>query len=165
MCTTYLVNSTGLTGATQDGSAYPGMELCDFAFIYTPPYTVPLSSRPPPLPLQINKYIYRTPSTSSWGTQVVRGDNGEVRTYPVVETVQLDNVCHTTLAPARISKEAEAAATAAARRAVESLWGAGVFGVELFLMRDGNVLLNEIAPRSVKGGRGLVLPTREESRM
>lgn len=30
---------------------------------------------------------------------------------------------------------------------MESLWGAGVFGVELFLMKDGSVLLNEIAPR------------------
>ena len=65
----------------------------------------------------------------------------------MVETVQLDNVCHTTLTPARVSSGSAAQAVEAARRAVESLWGAGVFGVELFLMKDGSVLLNEIAPR------------------
>ncbi|CAN0497029.1 unnamed protein product, partial [Scytosiphon promiscuus] len=79
--------------------------------------------------------------------KVVRGDDAEIRVYPVVETVQLDNVCHTTLTPARVSAESAAQAVAAARRAVESLWGAGVFGVELFLLKDGSVLLNEIAPR------------------
>lgn len=79
--------------------------------------------------------------------KVIRGDDGEVRAYPVVETVQLDNVCHTTLAPARVSRGSAAQAEEAARRAVGSLWGAGVFGVELFLMKDGSVLLNEIAPR------------------
>lgn len=79
--------------------------------------------------------------------QVIRGDDGEVRTYPVVETVQLNNVCHTTLTPADVSPKAAALAEDAARRAVGSLWGAGVFGVELFLMKDGSVLLNEIAPR------------------
>lgn len=80
----------------------------------------------------------------------MRGRDGEVRTYPVVETVQLDNVCHTTLTPPNISPEATALAQDAARKAVESLWGAGVFGVELFLMRDGSVLLNEIAPRCAR---------------
>lgn len=82
----------------------------------------------------------------------MRGEDGEVRSYPVVETVQLDNICHNTLAPARVSKEAEMAAGSVARRAVESLWGAGVFGVELFLMSDGGVFLNEMAPRSGTGG-------------
>ncbi|CBJ28653.1 conserved unknown protein [Ectocarpus siliculosus] len=83
---------------------------------------------------------------------VIRGEDGELRTYPIVETVQVDNVCHTTLAPARVSPESAAQAAAAARKAVESLWGAGAFGVELFLMRDGGVLLNEIAPRPHNSG-------------
>ncbi|CAM9732783.1 unnamed protein product, partial [Ectocarpus sp. 12 AP-2014] len=83
---------------------------------------------------------------------VIRGEDGELRTYPVVETVQVDNVCHTTLAPARVPPESAAQAAAAARKAVESLWGAGAFGVELFLMGDGGVLLNEIAPRPHNSG-------------
>jgi formate-dependent phosphoribosylglycinamide formyltransferase (GAR transformylase) len=32
-------------------------------------------------------------------------------------------------------------------QAVASLWGAGVFGVEMFLLDDGTILLNEVAPR------------------
>lgn len=101
----------------------------------TPVFRASLLTPPPPPPLL------------SPTQKVIRGDDGEVRTYPVVETVQLDNVCHTTLTPARVSSGSAAQAVEAARRAVESLWGAGVFGVELFLMKDGSVLLNEIAPR------------------
>ncbi|CAM9883017.1 unnamed protein product, partial [Choristocarpus tenellus] len=78
---------------------------------------------------------------------VVRGREGEVSCYPVVDTVQKDNVCHTTFAPARVSPAAAAAVEALARLAVGSLWGAGIFGVELFLGKDGTILLNEIAPR------------------
>ena len=33
-----------------------------------------------------------------------------------------------------------------------SLWGAGIFGVELFAMANGSVLLNEIAPRPHNSG-------------
>lgn len=91
--------------------------------------------------------------------QVIRGEDGELCTYPVVETVQVDNVCHTTLAPARVSPESAAQTVAAARKAVESLWGAGAFGVELFLMRDGGVLLNEIAPRCAASSIFFYIPT------
>ena len=43
-------------------------------------------------------------------------------------------------------------ATEAAQNAVASLEGAGVFGVELFLLKYGSILLNEIAPRPHNSG-------------
>ena len=49
--------------------------------------------------------------------------------------------------PARISEEARAMSEKFALKAVESLEGRGIYGVELFLMKDGSVILNEIAPR------------------
>lgn len=88
------------------------------------------------------------PTACNFDYQVIRGEDGETCCYPVVETVQLNNVCHTTLVPVPdVNKDSLEKAQKAARQAAQSLWGAGVFGVELFLMKDGSVLLNEIAPR------------------
>ena len=51
-----------------------------------------------------------------------------------------------------MSREATKAAKEVALRAVASLSGGGVFGVELFVTADGGVLLNEIAPRPHNSG-------------
>ena len=65
---------------------------------------------------------------------VVRARDGETRAYPVTETEHVDNICDVTITPADVSTFVAAAATAAAQNAVASLEGAGVFGVELFLL-------------------------------
>lgn len=83
---------------------------------------------------------------------VARSVTGEVVPYPVVETEQRDNVCHTVLAPAQEPANVLAEATEVATRAIGSLGGAGIFGVEMFLCTDGTVLLNEIAPRPHNSG-------------
>jgi len=83
---------------------------------------------------------------------VVRDAKGGTQAYPVVETVQRDSMCHTVLAPAQVSVETQAAAMRIAQAAIASLEGAGIFGVELFAMPDGSVLLNEIAPRPHNSG-------------
>jgi len=71
-----------------------------------------------------------------------------VVSYPVVETIQKDNICHTVVCPAQISSSAIQKALNIATTAVESFTGIGIYGVELFLLHDGSILLNEIAPRS-----------------
>lgn len=83
---------------------------------------------------------------------VVRGRDGSMRCFPTVETTHKDNICHTVEAPAQISKRISDAATDVAEKAVGSLQGAGIFGVELFLLTDGQVLLNEVAPRPHNSG-------------
>lgn len=83
---------------------------------------------------------------------VVRGRGVETRAYPVVETVQQQHICHIVRAPASISAQTADAARALAVRAVEAINGVGVFGVELFLLPDGTVLYNEIAPRPHNSG-------------
>merc|ERR1719238_1482532 len=77
---------------------------------------------------------------------VARSAGGATASYPVVETTQRDSICHSVLAPAH------AAASSIASAAVASLSGGGVFGVELFLLPDGSVLYNEIAPRPHNSG-------------
>ncbi len=92
------------------------------------------------------------PFTKELAVIIGRGLDGSVVAYPVVETVQKDNICHVVTAPATISAKAMHQAQEMARAAVSSLDGAGIFGVELFLQADGKVLLNEIAPRPHNSG-------------
>jgi len=83
---------------------------------------------------------------------VVRSRSGELALYPVSETIQKNNICHVTETPAFIPEAARIAAEKLAKQAVASLSGAGVFGVEMFLLDDGRVLLNEVAPRVHNSG-------------
>lgn len=58
--------------------------------------------------------------------------------YPVVETIHEDSVCKVVYAPARgVSKLVMQDAQNLARLAVAGFWGRGVFGVEMFLLKDG----------------------------
>jgi 5-(carboxyamino)imidazole ribonucleotide synthase len=92
------------------------------------------------------------PFVKELAVMVVRGRDGEIRTYPVVETVQQNHICHVVRAPAPIADDTAAQAADIAMRAVDTIEGVGVFGVELFLLENGEVLLNEIAPRPHNSG-------------
>ncbi|MBD2343847.1 5-(carboxyamino)imidazole ribonucleotide synthase [Anabaena subtropica] len=81
-----------------------------------------------------------------------RSVDGEVIIYPVVETQQEKQVCRRVIAPADITPNQAAAAGAIARTLLNSLEVVGVFGIELFLTVDGQVLVNEIAPRTHNSG-------------
>ncbi|MBC6957346.1 MAG: 5-(carboxyamino)imidazole ribonucleotide synthase [Chloroflexi bacterium] len=83
---------------------------------------------------------------------VVRGYDGETRAYPVVETVQRNHICHIVRAPAGIPRHVAALAQEIAVRAVQAFGGVGIFGVELFELLDGQIVLNEIAPRPHNSG-------------
>jgi 5-(carboxyamino)imidazole ribonucleotide synthase len=80
---------------------------------------------------------------------VVRGLDGDVVQYPVVETHQDArlHICREVVAPAAVSDDVRQAAADIARAAVEAVDGRGAFGVELFSLADGRVLVNELAPR------------------
>ena len=77
---------------------------------------------------------------------IVRTGSGVV-SYPVVETVQKDNICHVVMAPAQIAASSLQEACEVAKLAISSFDGIGIYGVELFLLSDGSIKLNEIAPR------------------
>lgn len=83
---------------------------------------------------------------------VARGRDNSIVCYPVVETIHRENICHIVKAPANVPWKIMKSATDVAYRAVSSLEGAGVFAVELFLAADGQILLNEVAPRPHNSG-------------
>eukprot|EP00606_Chrysophyceae_sp_TOSAG23-5_P001132 GSChrysophyteH2.ASY1.ANO1.1292.1 assembled CDS len=73
--------------------------------------------------------------------------------FPVVETLQQNSICRAVLAPAPIDSSSAKEAEAQAVRAVQAFPdGCGVFGVELYLLPDGSVIFNEIAPRPHNSG-------------
>lgn len=90
--------------------------------------------------------------TKELAVMAVRGLNGETRSYPCVETVQKNHICHKVFAPAQIQNELIDRARELALKCVESINGVGVFGVELFLTESGELLVNEIAPRPHNSG-------------
>ncbi|KAK1583862.1 hypothetical protein Q3G72_027704 [Acer saccharum] len=83
---------------------------------------------------------------------VARGRDNSILCYPVVETIHKENICHIVKSPAVVPWKIRKLATDVAYRAVSSLEGAGVFAVELFLTEDGQILLNEVAPRPHNSG-------------
>lgn len=83
---------------------------------------------------------------------VTSGRDGTMVSYPVVETVQRNHICHVVEAPAAISPGLAARAIELARRAVTVVGGIGSFGVELFLSAADELAINELAPRVHNSG-------------
>ncbi|GLB33188.1 putative phosphoribosylaminoimidazole carboxylase [Lyophyllum shimeji] len=101
-------------------------------------------------PLYAEKWV---PFIKEVAVMVVRTVDGEVQSYPAVETVHKNNICHLVFAPLR-SRDATLPRRAreVAEAAVKTFTGAGVFGVEMFLVEDGSLYINEIAPRPHNSG-------------
>ncbi|KAK9470551.1 AIR carboxylase-domain-containing protein [Dipodascopsis tothii] len=101
-------------------------------------------------PLYAEKWV---PFTMELAVMVVRQKSGKLLCYPTVETVQKDNICHLVYGPARgVSDATQIKARYLAERAVATLQGAGIFGVEMFLLPDQSIIINEIAPRPHNSG-------------
>jgi 5-(carboxyamino)imidazole ribonucleotide synthase len=85
---------------------------------------------------------------------VARNASGEVVVYPTVELVfnHEANLVDYLLSPASISQEQESEAKALAMKVVESMDFVGILAVEMFLDSEGNVLVNEVAPRTHNSG-------------
>lgn len=77
---------------------------------------------------------------------------GEVVVYPVVETQQEEQVCRRVLAPAEISDTLVKEIDELTHTLLNRLQFVGVFGLELFLTTNGQVLVNEVAPRTHNSG-------------
>lgn len=85
--------------------------------------------------------------------QVARRPSGQVRAYPLVETIQRDGVCAEVIAPAPHGDTRLHAATAQiAADLAEGLGVSGMLAVELFETTDQRVLVNELAMRPHNSG-------------
>jgi len=82
----------------------------------------------------------------------IRNTKGEIATYPMVENIHEDNILKITIAPARVSDDVIRNAGEIAKKIMQVLNGAGVFGIEMFIDQNNKILINEIAPRVHNSG-------------
>jgi 5-(carboxyamino)imidazole ribonucleotide synthase len=83
---------------------------------------------------------------------VARGPDGSMATFPVCENIHRNHILDITVLPARVSTEVENFAAALARKIAEKMDLVGLLAVEMFLQRDGVLLVNELAPRPHNSG-------------
>jgi 5-(carboxyamino)imidazole ribonucleotide synthase len=83
---------------------------------------------------------------------IARGADGSMSAFDTVENRHRDHILDVTLAPARIDAEVDQAAQAISVRVAEAVDLVGLLAVEMFVDRDGRVLVNEIAPRPHNSG-------------
>ena len=83
---------------------------------------------------------------------IARNPSGNISYFPIGENVHKDNILHFTIAPAKIDKEIETKAIEIAVKTIKSLKGAGIFGIEMFIDKNNEVFINEIAPRPHNSG-------------
>ena len=73
-------------------------------------------------------------------------------TFPVTETIHREEILRESVAPARTDDAVRQRAREIARDVLDAMDGRGVYGIELFETTDGEILLNEIAPRPHNSG-------------
>ncbi|MBC7451230.1 MAG: 5-(carboxyamino)imidazole ribonucleotide synthase [Cytophagales bacterium] len=85
---------------------------------------------------------------------VARNHDGEITAFPTVEMVfhPVQNLVEFLFAPADISPELHKKAEKIARQVINEIGLVGILAVEMFLTKDGEILVNEIAPRPHNSG-------------
>lgn len=80
--------------------------------------------------------------------------NGLGKTYclPVGENIHVNHILHETIVPARITDETKRKAEEEAAKIAEHLELVGTLAVEMFVLKDGQLIINELAPRPHNSG-------------
>lgn len=83
---------------------------------------------------------------------VARNKAGDVQIYPAFENIHQNHILHTTHFPARIDDFTAQKAQVLARTIAEESKLVGILTIELFVQKDGELLVNELAPRVHNSG-------------
>jgi 5-(carboxyamino)imidazole ribonucleotide synthase len=83
---------------------------------------------------------------------VARGTSGAVTTWPVCENEHANHILDITYCPARIPNAVASRARKLAEQVAQALDLVGVLAVEMFLLADGEIVINELAPRPHNSG-------------
>ena len=85
---------------------------------------------------------------------VARNEAGEITTFPTVEMVfhPVHNLVEYLFSPATITPEVEEKAQGIARDVIQRLDMVGLLAIEMFVTKEGEVLVNEMAPRTHNSG-------------
>jgi len=94
----------------------------------------------------------RIPFVSEVSVICARASSGETICFPVQENVHVSGILDVTTAPAQIDSGVAAEAQRIASAIAERLGLIGLITVELFLLPDGGLVVNELAPRPHNSG-------------
>ena len=83
---------------------------------------------------------------------VARGQDAKVSVFPVAENMHENGILDITVVPARVNKGLQQSAVHKATALAAALEYTGVMAVEFFITNEGDVLMNEIAPRPHNSG-------------
>ena len=97
----------------------------------------------------VEEFVYFTKELAIIAARAV---NGDIVTYPVVETQQKQQVCRQVLTPAEIDESVLKEINQIAIKLLKSLGYVGILAIELFLTQSNKILINEIAPRTHNSG-------------
>ena len=100
-------------------------------------------------PLMLEKFV---PYVMEISVIVAMNVTGFMISYPAVENIHQNNILRQTISPARMDERTAELADDLAREVMARLRGAGVFGIEMFVLEDGDLMINEIAPRVHNSG-------------
>jgi len=101
------------------------------------------------LPLMCERFVDFSMETS---VLACRGIDGTISVYPVGENIHNDNILFETKVPAKINDTTSQLAMDLAKKVLDIFKGVGMFCIEMFITKDENVLINEVAPRPHNSG-------------
>lgn len=81
-----------------------------------------------------------------------RSASGEVKSFPPAENIHVNNILHLSIVPARVPEELQQRACELAERLIAGLETVGLLAVEMFVTEDGELFVNELAPRPHNSG-------------
>ncbi len=119
------------------------------AVIRAPEQAAAAYARLAPKPLVLEAFV---PFVAEVSAIAARGADGAVAVFDAVENRHRDHILDLSFAPARVPPAVAEAARAHAARVAEALGAVGVLALEMFLLADGTLLGNEIAPRPHNSG-------------
>ncbi|MFY0544813.1 5-(carboxyamino)imidazole ribonucleotide synthase [Brevibacillus sp. H7] len=99
--------------------------------------------------LIVEKFI---PFQTELSVIAARSLSGELVTFPAAENIHRDNILHLSIVPARVSTDIQQKAEQIAREIAEKLDVVGLIAVEMFLAANGELYVNELAPRPHNSG-------------
>ncbi len=79
-------------------------------------------------------------------------ENGEMSVFPVAENVHKNSILDETTVPAKISEATAQKAMEVAKACLHAFKACGMLCMELFVTRQGHILVNELAPRPHNSG-------------
>ncbi|MEC8190287.1 MAG: 5-(carboxyamino)imidazole ribonucleotide synthase [Verrucomicrobiota bacterium] len=97
----------------------------------------------------VEKWIHHV---GEFSVVCARKASGEQSTLPVIENIHINHILHTSIVPARVTESTAQQADILARAIAEKLGVVGLIAVELFLDADGQLIVNEMAPRPHNSG-------------